>query len=236
MSFLLIKNKMSAVQPFSRAPLPSPIRSLPGLNNIGQSNVHHKRSVCLTFDDGPDPVYTQKILNVLADYDVKATFFVLGEAAEQFPHLLQQMLRAGHAIGNHTYSHRHPWMMSSERAKYEVAQANAVIKGITGIAPRWFRPPFGRLRTAMRRQAQVEQMATVLWSCSIIDWGMLGTTAGISRRLEHIKPRDIVLMHDGRPGHNHPEITVQCLPKFLQSLSERSLVACSLDEVFGGKI
>jgi peptidoglycan/xylan/chitin deacetylase (PgdA/CDA1 family) len=236
MSFLLIKNKTSAVQSFSRAPLPSPIRSLPTLNNIGQSNVHHNRSVCLTFDDGPDPVYTQKILNVLADYDVKATFFVLGEAAEQFPHLLQQMLRAGHAIGNHTYSHRHPWMMSSERAKYEVAQANAVIKDITGIAPRWFRPPFGRLRTAMCRQAHVEQMATVLWSRSIIDWGMPGTKTGISRRLEHIKPGDIVLMHDGRPEHNHPGITVQCLPKFLQSLSEKSLVACSLDEVFGGKI
>jgi peptidoglycan/xylan/chitin deacetylase (PgdA/CDA1 family) len=236
MSFLLIKNKMPALTSFNRASLPSPVRTMAALGNIGLTETNLDRSICLTFDDGPDPVYTQKILNVLADYDVKATFFVLSEAAEQFPHLLQQMLKAGHAIGNHTYSHRHPWMMSSERAKYEVAQANTVIKDITGIAPRWFRPPFGRLRTAMRRQAHIEHMTTVLWSRSIIDWGMLGTKTGIARRLEHIKPGDIVLMHDGRPGHNHPGITVQCLPKFLQSLSEKSLVACSLDEVFGGKI
>lgn len=232
MSFLLIKNKMSALQSFYPASLPPPIRTLPTFNNIGQSKVHHDRSVCLTFDDGPDPVYTQKILNVLADYDVKATFFVLGEAAEQFPHLLEQMLEAGHVIGNHTYSHRHPWMMTCEQAKYEVTQANTVINDITGIAPRWFRPPFGRLRTAMRRQAHSEQMATVLWSRSIIDWGMLGTKTGISTRLEQIKPGDIVLMHDGKREHNHPEITFQCLPTFLQSLAEKSLVACSLDEVY----
>lgn len=234
MSLSLIKNKASWWQPLYSAPLVSPIRTLPILGHISKSITNHNRSVCLTFDDGPDPAYTPKILSVLADYDVKATFFVLGEAAQQFPHLVEQMLKAGHAIGNHTYSHHHPWMMSSSRAKQEVTQANTVIKKITGIVPRWFRPPFGRLRNAMRRQAHAEQMTTVLWNHSVIDWGVLGTKAGIARRLEQIKAGDIVLMHDGKREHNHPEVTVQCLPKFLQSLSENSLIASNLDEVFGG--
>jgi hypothetical protein len=75
-------------------------------------------------------------------------------------------------------------------------------------------------------------MVTVLWNRSIIDWGLLGTKAGITRRLDQVSPGDIVLMHDGRPGHNHPELTVQCLPGFLRSLVGNALVTCTLDELF----
>jgi peptidoglycan-N-acetylglucosamine deacetylase len=207
--------------------LPEPLRTTLPLNNFVNTNV----PICLTFDDGPDPTYTKKILNLLADYHVKATFFVLGQAAEQFPHLLEQMMKAGHSIGNHTYSHHHPWMMSSTRAIYEVERTTNIIKDITGIAPRWFRPPFGRSRSAMLKQAQSEKMTTILWSHSIIDWGILGTEAGISKRLDSIKPGDIVLMHDGKREHNHPEILIQCLPGFLQSLSKKSLIICNLDEI-----
>lgn len=206
----------------------NPIRTTSELGNFRNTNA----PICLTFDDGPDPIYTQKILDLLAEYDVKATFFVLGEAAEQFPYLLEQMMKAGHSIGNHTYSHHHPWMMSSTRAKHEVGRTTEIIKDITGIAPRWFRPPFGRLRSAMRSQAQSEKMTTILWNHSIIDWGVLGTEAGISKRLDSIQPGDIVLMHDGKREHNHPEIVIQCLPKFLQSLQDTSLIASNLDEVF----
>jgi peptidoglycan/xylan/chitin deacetylase (PgdA/CDA1 family) len=219
---------------FGSLPLPSPIRTTATLNSTSNRENHEGKGdsvVCLTFDDGPDPRYTQKILNVLSDYDVKATFFVLGEAAEKYPHLLVNMIEAGHTVGNHTYSHQHPWMISSERAKHEVTRASAVIKDITERVPRWFRPPFGRLRSAMRKQAHAENMATVLWSHSIIDWGPLGTEAGISKRLERIKPDDIVLMHDGKREHNRPDIIIQCLPRYLKSLSERSFVARSLDDL-----
>lgn len=231
MSFLSINDKMPVVQHIDRASLPPPVYRLSVPDNIGSCEKNSGRPICLTFDDGPDPIFTPKILDVLADYEAKATFFVVGEAAGQFPHLIEQMLMAGHSIGNHTHSHRHPWLMSSERAKQEVSQANATIKNITGITPRWFRPPFGRLRTAMCVQAHLEQMTTVLWSRSIIDWGVLGTQAGIAKRLAQIETGDVVLMHDGRPQHNHPEITVQCLPRFLQSLSDKSLRACNLDSI-----
>lgn len=155
----------------------------------------------------------------------------MGAAAEKFPQLLEKMLGAGHAVGNHTYSHHHPWLISAVQAKNEVAQTTDIIKNITGTAPRWFRPPFGRLRTAMRKQAQAEHMATVLWSRSIIDWGVLGTKTGIARRLARIKAGDIVLMHDGKREHNRPEIMLQCLPAFLRSLSDRALIARNLDSM-----
>lgn len=232
MSFILINNILQISPYLNSKSLPQPVRRVAITpNNSALTATDATCSICLTFDDGPDPLYTPQILQVLADYNVKATFFVLGEAAERYPYLVEQMHKAGHSIGNHTYSHQHPWMISSERAKQEVTQANAAIKNITGIAPRWFRPPFGRLRTAMRMQAHAEQMVTVLWSHSIIDWGMFGTKAGIARRLDNVESGDIVLMHDGRPQHNHPGITARCLPQFLRSLADKSLTTCNLDSI-----
>lgn len=222
----------SAALSLNRFSLPPPIRTLASHKGLNKQSEALNNFIALTFDDGPDPIYTPKILDVLAEFDVKATFFVLGAAAEQHPDLLIKMMRAGHTIGNHTYSHCHPWIMSSARAIDEVTRTSAVINAITGRAPRWFRPPFGRLRTAMRKQAQVEQMATVLWSRSIIDWGPLGNKTGVGNRLGQIQSNDIVLMHDGKREHNHPDIIVQCLPQFLKSLPDKSLTACSLDDLY----
>lgn len=230
MNFSLIKDRVFLPLSSYRSALPAPIRSIAEFNSLDMLDVYKNRAICLTFDDGPDPLYTPKILSLLAEYNVKATFFVMGESVEKFPHVVEQMVSAGHAIGNHTYSHRHPWIMTSARAIDEVAQTTHIIKTITGIAPRWFRPPFGRLRGAMRQQAHMEQMTTILWSHSIIDWGPLGTCARISQRLDQIQAGDIVLMHDGKREHNHPEIIVQCLPEFLGSLKAKSLLTTTLDQ------
>jgi peptidoglycan/xylan/chitin deacetylase (PgdA/CDA1 family) len=235
MSFLFLNKTMQGSPDSKLAPLSPPIRKVSSAVNPSLFGIKAANRICLTFDDGPDPAYTPKILAVLADYHAKATFFIVGEAALQFPCLVEKIINAGHAIGNHTYSHRHPWLMSAAHAQQEVLQASNVIKHITGTTPRWFRPPFGRLRTAMRLQAQAEQMRTVLWSRSIIDWGMLGTKTGISKRLNTIEAGDIVLLHDGRPKHNRPDMTYQCLPKFLRTLADKSLVAQNLDEVYSEK-
>jgi len=232
MNMLQFKNSARLPNLFQRASLDAPIYSVSDFSSLGRAAVPQDRAICLTFDDGPDPIYTPKILKVLAGYNVKATFFVLGSAAEEYPQLVDDMAKAGHAIGNHTYSHGHPWVMTGARAKQEVARTTAVIENIIGVAPRWFRPPFGRLRDAMREQAQSENMATVLWSHSIIDWGVLGTQSGISQRLDRIKVGDIVLMHDGKREHNYPEVMLQCLPEFLNSLAQKSLVPITLDDFY----
>ena len=191
----------------------------------------HSPLVCLTFDDGPDPVYTPAILDLLAMHKIRASFFVLGEAAERFPRLVERMLSEGHTVGNHTYSHRHPWMISPGRARDEVARGSEAIQKITGHAPRWFRPPHGRLRRAMLKQVQAENMTTVLWSHSIIDWGPMGTETGVAQRLHDIKFGDIVLMHDGQRQHNHPHLIVQQLPRLAEWLVQRGITAVTLDQV-----
>lgn len=189
--------------------------------------------VCLTFDDGPDPAHTPRILDILSDYNIRASFFVLGAAAEQFPQLIERMVSDGHTVGNHTYSHPHPWMIMPQRARTEVSRASRSIAAIAGYTPRWFRPPHGRARKAMIDQARIENMATVLWSRSIIDWGPMGTEAGIAQRLAGIQSGDIVLMHDGARKHNNPSITAQQLPDFIGSLLAQKITPVALDQVDG---
>lgn len=220
----------------NQAPINLPMINPPGssitLKNLRDlSGFLHNPLVCLTFDDGPDPVYTPLILDVLAEHKTRANFFVLGAEAERFPYLIKRMVDEGHSVGNHTYSHCHPWLISSRRARDEVSQATRAIYDITGQSPRWFRPPHGRLRPAMLKQARRENMRTVLWSHSIIDWGPLGTVAGITQRLRDIKFGDIVLMHDGKRQHNHPDIIARQLPASIEYLAERGIIPVTLDQV-----
>lgn len=202
---------------------------LKNLKNV--SGYLHNPLVCLTFDDGPDPVYTPAILDLLALHNLRASFFVLGAAAERYPRLVERMVNEGHTVGNHTYSHRHPWMISPGRARDEVARGSESLRKITGESPRWFRPPHGRLRRAMLKQVQEENMTTVLWSHSIIDWGPMGTETGVAQRLHDIKFGDIVLMHDGQREHNHPHLIVQQLPKLAEWLGQRGITTVTLDQV-----
>jgi peptidoglycan/xylan/chitin deacetylase (PgdA/CDA1 family) len=205
--------------------LPAPVRSMGAFGKAA-------RAICLTFDDGPDPVYTPAILEVLAKHNAKATFFVLGEAAEAYPHLIRRIVADGHSLGNHTYSHPHPWLASEARARLEVTRTSCIIQEITGFWPRWFRPPYGRLRFPMRQQALVEGMTTVLWNHSIIDWGVMGNPKGIHQRLNKIAAGDIVLMHDGQRDHNRPDNLLRFLPEFLASLPAKQLYTWSLDGIY----
>ncbi len=180
--------------------------------------------VHLTFDDGPDPKWTPRFLDTLDAAGARATFFVIGRAAERSAPLLRRIRAAGHAIGNHSYSHRHPWTMSASRARREVRDGAEVIAQVLGERPSWFRPPHGRLRPAMADAAQDGGQGIVLWSLSAIDWGPLGRAEQIGARLDRVEAGDIVLMHDGRHRHNHPEETLCVLSSFLGRLNSRGLV------------
>jgi len=201
---------------------------LKSLDDVSGSIDH--ASVCLTFDDGPDPAFTPRILDVLAEHRVRATFFVLGQAAEENPALVERMIRDGHTVGNHTFHHHHPWTIRAATAREEVRLTSERLKQITGSAPLWFRPPHGRLRRAMLQQVDRENMKTVLWTRSAIDWGPLGTDEGIAERLGEVHAGDIVLMHDGERKHNKPGITARQLPVLLERLQRRGIRPLTLDQ------
>ena len=179
------------------------------------------RVVYLTFDDGPDPQWTPRILDILAEADVLATFFLVGRLAVRHPSLVRRLTAEGHEAGNHTWSHRHPWTVFSSTARKEVRDGAAAIADTVGRTPRFFRPPHGRMRRCMIEEAERGGQSLMLWNHSAVDWGPLGSAHRIAHRLSAAHAGDIILMHDGGRGINHPEELVKVLPEFLSNLGRR---------------
>jgi peptidoglycan-N-acetylglucosamine deacetylase len=181
------------------------------------------RDIYLTFDDGPDEEWTARVLDVLEACSARATFFVIGRAARESSALVRRIVAAGHEIGNHGYSHRHPWTMSARNARTEVRNGGDAIAQSTGVAPRLFRPAYGRLRRAMAAEATQSGQRIVLWSRSAIDWGPFAQPDRVAARISAADAGDIVLMHDGRNQSNHPKVTVEVLPAVLRQFADRRL-------------
>jgi len=182
----------------------------------------------LTFDDGPDLEWTPRVLDVLAEAGAAATFFCVGSRSRSAGGLLRRMLRGGHSVGNHTYTHRHPWVLSAHAARGEVRDGSAAIADVTGVQPAFFRPPYGRLRRCMAAEASALGQSVVLWNKSARDFWPLGGASRIAGRLQGLQGGDIVLMHDGRGQRNCPAALLQVLPGVLRSAASRSLASAAL--------
>jgi peptidoglycan/xylan/chitin deacetylase (PgdA/CDA1 family) len=186
--------------------------------------------VCLTFDDGPDTDWTPRVLDILAAAQVHATFFMIGRQVRRWPELARRVAAAGHEVANHTFSHRHPWWMSTRAARSEVRDGTASLSDVLGVRARFYRAPHGRRRRCMTEEAHGAGQAVAGWNRSAIDWGMLGSAQGIARRLERVADGTVLLMHDGRNQHNRPDQLVQVLPQFLALLASRGLRTSKLDQ------
>jgi peptidoglycan/xylan/chitin deacetylase (PgdA/CDA1 family) len=154
------------------------------------------RRVALTFDDGPDPERTPAVLDALAELGVKATFFVVGEAAEKHPELVARMVAEGHELGNHTWSHRYLPLARSRRVTDELARTDAAIARVTGSVPRLARPPYGGRSPRNVQAMQRAGKQVVLWDVNSFDWKGKPSEHVIARVLDRTRPGSIVLMHD----------------------------------------
>jgi peptidoglycan/xylan/chitin deacetylase (PgdA/CDA1 family) len=173
----------------------------------------------LTFDDGPDPEWTPHVLEVLADANVRATFFVLGRLALRHASLVREIRAAGHVVGNHSFSHRHPWLSSRDRVRSEVCDGADAIADVLGERPEWYRPPHGRVSPLVRQAAHESGQRIALWSVSAVDWGPMASSERIRSRLRMLRAGDVVLMHDGPLRHNRPGHTLLALPDVLVALA-----------------
>lgn len=186
--------------------------------------------VYLTFDDGPDPDYTPRLLDLLSSYRCRATFFLVGANALRHPKLVRRITEEGHSLGNHTYSHLRANTTNTEESIRQIRLCQTILEDTAGYKPHWFRPPFGRLTPNLEQEAQRLGLVTVLWSRSAIDWGPLGTRRGIARRLHRTEPGDILLLHDAPRHHNHPDRMLAVLPAFLSRLQDHRIMASGLDD------
>jgi peptidoglycan/xylan/chitin deacetylase (PgdA/CDA1 family) len=178
--------------------------------------------VALTFDDGPDPEVTPRVLDLLAEFGSRATFFVLGEKARAHPKLVRRIRAEGHRIGNHTYTHARCDRLSRDKLRNEVEATAVAIAEVCGTPPeRLFRPPFGALRPGQAVELALEGWRVTLWSQDGQDY--LGVPAeAVAAVGSMLEPRDILLLHDRIPA------TAEALPALLARLAERRLTAVTV--------
>ena len=176
------------------------------------------KRIALTFDDGPHPRYTPEILDILAEFGVEATFFVVGTNAENYPELIRRELREGHEVGNHTYNHYHTAKMTGEMLRRDILACSEAISRITGERTTLFRPPEGVCNEDIKALCEAENYTIVLWSVDTRDWAH-PTAAQICRNIrENTKNGSIILMHDFI-GKNSPTPAVlrQIIPMLQES-------------------
>lgn len=176
------------------------------------------RVVCLTFDDGPHPRYTERILDVLEEYGVVATFFFVGENVSLYKGVAKKVADRGHEIGNHTQTHPHMQKISDDALIQEIAKAQREITAITGAVPTLFRPPEGKITRKRSELLGKMGFRGVLWSVDTLDWKGTSAEAIANCVLEQVKGGDVILCHD---YVGHPTTTVDALCLFLPVLIKK---------------
>lgn len=190
--------------------------------------------VAFTFDDGPNPAYTPRLLDVLQRHGVRATFFVLGEKAEKYPELIRRIHLEGHQIGVHNYSHKSNWIMPPWKVREQAERSAAAIESITGEHPAYYRPPWGMFNLC---DLLLQRKYTfVLWSLMARDWrSHVGRSRLKSALLKRVSDGSVVLLHDcGETlgaDRDAPEHMLRALEEVLIRLKNRNYRYVRIDEM-----
>ena len=209
----------------------SPIRATPQSNLVFSKSSKQEKKVALTFDDGPHPRYTHEILEILAEYDVPATFFVIGINASRYPEALTELARSGCEIGNHTYSHNTLRYASREQIEREISECQNEIRSKTGITPTLFRPPEGRFNQYLEAIALEMDYRIILWSIDTKDWAHTPADVIVKDVLQQLGNGDIILMHDYTSGENS---TCRALRALIPAILAKGYEFVTVSELING--
>jgi peptidoglycan/xylan/chitin deacetylase (PgdA/CDA1 family) len=174
-------------------------------------------NVALTFDDGPHPTWTPQVLNLLDLFQIKATFFVVGENVARYPGLTAEILRRGHSVQNHSYTHPDLVTLSNDQVDLELRRNHIVLRNAGVPKPNCLRPPYGSYDQRIDLLAEARGLELVLWDVDTRDWSRPGVPAIVDRATQ-AGSGDIVLMHDGGGDRSQ---TVEALPEIILELDEQ---------------
>ena len=193
------------------------------LNHNYKTSENH---ISITFDDGPNPDFTPKVLLLLKENNAKATFFLIGKNAEKHPEIVRQIIEEGHTIGNHSYSHSKNFgFFSAEKVAAELNQTNAILKKITGKEIKMFRPPFGVTNPNIKKALKTTGHFSIGWSKRSLDTTNLSEEKILKRITSNLKKGDIILLHDTSAK------TVAVLEQLLLTLQPHKLQSVPVDRL-----
>lgn len=184
---------------------------------IFSGNTSYGKRIALTFDDGPHPSKTKKILDILDKYDVKATFFIIGSNAEYYPDIVAQEVARGHEVANHSYSHTNLSKCTAEQIKREIELADRAIEKASGVKPRLFRPPEGAYSENSVKIARELGKNTIIWTVDTMDWANRTADDIIKNIKSNVRSGSIILFHDFTSPKAHTIEALETIIPYLKS-------------------
>lgn len=209
-----ILNANPKLNPYNLIPGKEIIVTIPE-NAVAIYNGAPNKMVALTFDATyGDNNQIHKILKTLRDNNIKATFFLSGIWLINYPHLVREIVKEGHEIGNHSYTHPHMTQITLEEVNNQVIRTDALIRNITGKTPYLFRPPYGEYNQAILNELASLGYVTIMWTIDTVDWKNPGVDQIISRVVNNVEPGAIVLMHQDSSQ------SAEALPEIISQLKD----------------
>lgn len=206
----------------------------PNLTRLPEA-ASRQQMIALTFDDGPDPAVTPEVLDLLARAQAGASFFCIGTALRKHAKLAAQIVEAGHSIENHTYSHSHRFsFLSPSGFRSEIAAAQSMISGISGVAPKFFRAPAGMRNPLLQPVLAELGLSLTSWTRRGFDTVAADADLVYRRLSRNLSAGDILLLHDGHAARNRSgtPVILEVLPRLLRRIRELELRAVSLPQAF----
>jgi peptidoglycan/xylan/chitin deacetylase (PgdA/CDA1 family) len=182
------------------------------------------RCIFLTFDDGPNLRITPKLLAIMQKENINATFFLVGGNVEKNPEILKQLIKNGHDIGNHTYSHLHLKRSDIRSLSEEIMKTNQIVKQVTGKKTKLFRPPYGEISFSELRWLKKNDFKTMFWSVDFIPQ-LLEYNNNLKKLASQISNGDVILLHDDDSK------VLEILPDFIGLMKEKNYKFCTLSSV-----
>jgi len=180
----------------------------------------------MTFDDGPHPKLTPKLLDLLKERGIKATFFVIGKNVAEFPDVAKRIVDEGHEIANHSWTHPQLTKLSAAGFASEISQTNDAIQQATGIRPVVMRPPYGAINANLTKRLNEEYgLSVILWSVDPLDWKIRKSDHVSSHIIKNAAPGGIILAHDIHAS------TVDAMPETLDALLAKGYKFVTVSEL-----
>jgi peptidoglycan/xylan/chitin deacetylase (PgdA/CDA1 family) len=190
-----------------------------------------KKCIALTFDDGPDPLYTNRLLDILKRNNVKATFFLVAHKAEQNIDIVNKMKHEGHGIGMHTLYHKSAWLSFPWETINEFRKGLGIFKRL-GINITYYRPPWGTFNALTLKSALKNKLKIILWTVEAYDWRKNNSASNIEKiLLDRTKDKDIIVLHDSGGAKGAPNNTLDALESTIPKLLKSGYNFITIDEI-----
>lgn len=196
-----------------------------GIANVYHCHENEEMKIALTFDDGPHPVLTPRILDILKKYQIKATFFIVGENAKNYPDVVERILSEGHEIGNHTYTH-------DKIDPGEIEACEKTVYELTDYKTKLFRPPQGYINQSVKDTSGNLGYDIILWNIDTRDWAHTPPQQICEMVIDNITTGSIILMHD---YISHCSPTPEALEKMIPQITELGYQFVLVSELIGTK-